>query len=236
MARADRLFHLLDALRRLPAPATATQLAQETEVSERTIYRDIEALRRSGARIDGAAGYGFVLEEDPALPPQSLTRLELEALTLGIASLRHMADPELARAGEMALSKITATLPERQGAQAAHAVLSTHRFELRRAPPVDLAVIRSACWDETALDLSYEDREGAQSLRRIWPLSIVYLDREQVLLAWCCLRQAYRHFIITRMLKVTATQESFRPRRVPMLREFTGALHRTPPRKPCDSR
>ena len=53
MARADRLFRLLDALRRLPNPVTAAQLARETEVSERTLYRDIEALRAGGALIDG---------------------------------------------------------------------------------------------------------------------------------------------------------------------------------------
>ena len=226
MARADRLFRLLDALRRLPPPATAAQLARATEVSERTIYRDIEALRVSGARIDGAAGYGFVLEEDPALPPQSLSRLELEALTLGIASLRHLADPDLAIAGERALAKITATLPECQSAQAAHAVLSAYRFAPRPRCPLDLTMIRAACWDENALDITYEDAGGEPSERRIWPLAIIYLEREQTLLAWCTLRQAHRQFILSRITAITATRENFRPRRVPLLREMIGELRR----------
>ena len=45
MARPDRLFRLLSALRSLPKPVTAARLAAETEVSERTLYRDIDTLR-----------------------------------------------------------------------------------------------------------------------------------------------------------------------------------------------
>lgn len=224
MARPDRLFRLLDTMRRLPAPVTATRLAEATEVSPRTIYRDIEALRAGGARIEGEAGFGYTLAEDPALPPQSLTRLEMEALTLGIAELRHLGDPELARAGEMAQAKIAASLPEARAHQAAHAILSSYRM-LRRAPaPVDLSVIRQACWEERALELDYIDREGVPSTRVIWPLSLVYLDAEQMLLAHCCLRGDYRQFIVARMVAVRPMSESFRPRRVPMLREFTAQI------------
>ena len=224
MARADRLFRLLDALRRLPAPATAERLATETEVSLRTIYRDIEALRASGARIEGAAGYGYTLAEDPALPPQNLTRLEIEALTLGMAELRHLGDPELARAGERALAKIAATLPETRAHQAAHAVLSSYRFHHRPPAPVDLSVIRTACWEEHALRLSYVDATGAETERRIWPLGLVYLDNQQMLLAWCCLRRDFRKFIVARMRAVAPDPESFRPRRVALLRAFTAQL------------
>lgn len=224
MPRPDRLFRLLDTLRRLPAPVTATRLAEATEVSPRTIYRDIEALRAGGARIEGEAGFGYTLAEDPALPPQNLTRLEMEALTLGIAELRHLGDPELARAGEMALAKIAATLPEARAHQAAHAILSSYRFARRAPAPVDLAVIRQACWEERALRLDYIDREGCPSTRVIWPLSLVYLDNEQMLLAHCCLRGGYRQFIVARMVAVAALDESFRPRRVPMLREFTAQI------------
>lgn len=224
MARADRLFRLLDALRRLPKPVTAEALARETEVSLRTLYRDIEALRAGGARIEGAAGYGYTLAEDPALPPQSLSRLEIEALTLGIAELRHLGDPELARAGERALAKITATLPEARAHQAAHAVLSSYRFFARAPAPVDLAAIRAASWEERALLLRYRDRDGAESERVIWPLGLVYLDNELMLLAWCCLRRAFRQFIVARMIAVAPHAESFRPRRVALLREFTAEL------------
>ena len=220
MARSDRLFRLLTALRTLPQPVTAARLSSETEVSARTLYRDIDTLRAGGALIDGAAGLGYTLTEDPALPPQMFTRLEVEALVLGLAEVRLAGDQALAKAAEAALAKITATLPERIQRQAVHAVQQTYRFEKRPAAPAHLAVIRGACWDERALDITYTDRDGSQTQRVIWPLSVVFLDRTLLLLAWCTWRQDFRRFKLDLMGNVTLTNTSFRPRRVPLLREF----------------
>jgi predicted DNA-binding transcriptional regulator YafY len=218
------LFRLLDALRTLPQPVTAARLAEATEVSERTLYRDIDTLRAGGALIDGAAGLGYTLTEDPALPPQMFTRLEVEALVLGLAEVRLAGDPALARAAEVALAKITATLPERVQRQAIHAVQQTYRFEKRAPAPAHLAVVRQACWDERALEVTYLDRDGSQTRRRIWPLSVVFLDRTLMLLAWCTLRQDFRRFHLGRLADITETAESFRPRRVALLRDFLKQL------------
>jgi predicted DNA-binding transcriptional regulator YafY len=220
MARSDRLFRLLDALRRLPPPVTAARLAEETGVSPRTLYRDIETLRAGGALIDGTSGYGYTLTEDPALPPQMFTQLEVEALVLGLAEVRMAGDPALVQAAESALAKITATLPERVQRQAVHAVQQTYRFERRPAAPASLALVRQACWDEAALEITYTDNAGATTTRQIWPLSVVFLDRTLMLLAWCCLRQGYRKFQLHQIAEATLTGDSFRPRRVAMLRDF----------------
>ncbi len=224
MSRPDRLFRLLTALRTLPQPITAARLAEETEVSPRTLYRDIETLRAGGALIDGAAGLGYTLTEDPALPPQMFTRLEVEALVLGLAEVRLAGDPALAKAAEAAQAKIIATLPERIQRQAIHAVQQTYRFEKRAPAPATLPLIRHACWDERALDITYQDRADAQTQRRIWPLSVVFLDRTLMLLAFCTLRQGFRRFRLEAMAEVTLTDASFRPRRVPLLREFVFEL------------
>lgn len=226
MSRADRLFRLLTALRTLPQPVTAARLAEETEVSPRTLYRDIASLRAGGALIDGAAGLGYTLTEDPALPPQMFTQLEVEALVLGLAEVRLAGDPALAKAAEVALAKITATLPERVQRQAIHAVQMTYRFEKRPAAPAHLALIRQACWDERALDLAYTDAHGHQTQRRIWPLSVVFLDRVLLLLAFCTLRQDFRRFRLDLMSGVTLSEDSFRPRRVALLRDFLDQLRR----------
>ncbi|OZA07293.1 MAG: transcriptional regulator [Rhodobacterales bacterium 17-64-5] len=218
MSRPDRLFRLLHALRTLPQPITAARLAAETEVSPRTLYRDIETLRAGGALIDGAAGLGYTLTEDPALPPQMFTRLEVEALVLGLAEMRLAGDPALARAAEAAQAKIIATLPERVQRQALHTVQQTYRFERRPPAPPHLPLIRQACWDESALDITYTDRAGTRTRRRIWPLSVVFLDRSLMLLAFCTLRQGFRRFHLDAMSGVTLTAESFRPRRVALLR------------------
>lgn len=220
MPRADRLFRLLAALRTLPAPATAARLADETGVSPRQLYRDIEALRAGGALIDGAAGYGYVLVEDPALPPQMLTRLEVEALSIGLAQVRLVADPALAKAADTALSKIIATLPDRVQAQALHTAHQVFRYDQHPRPPDHMVALRDAIWDERALNFSYRDLHGQDTQRKIWPLSVVFLDRSVMCLAFCHLRQGFRRFHLHAMSDVTLLQEHFRPRRVPLLRQM----------------
>lgn len=224
MPRSDRLFRLLHAMRTLPAPITAARLAEVTEVSVRSIYRDIGALRAAGARIEGEAGYGYALSEDPALPPQSFTRIEIEALLLGLAEAGNSGDAEIAAAAETAQAKIIARLPERQQREAAHAVQFVYRADRRQVPQRDIAAIRAACWDERALDLSYRAKDGRLTARRIWPLTIAYLDNRLLVLGWCLLRQDYRQFRIDRIEAVTPADESFRPRRVPLLRAYAAGF------------
>ena len=97
MAKSDRLFCLLHLIRGLTPPVTAARLAGDMEVSERTIYRDIDSLRAAGARIDGEAGLGYTMVEDLALPPQTFTQIEIEALTLGLSDVSQRGDVDLAQ-------------------------------------------------------------------------------------------------------------------------------------------
>ena len=224
MPKSDRLFRLLSAFRMLPQPVTAARLAEETGVSERTLYRDIRSLRAGGALIDGEAGAGYTLTEDPALPPQMFTRLEVEALVLGLAEVAQSGDALLAKAAAEAQGKIIATLPDRVQRQAIHAVSRSYRFEPRNQAPPHLHLLREAAWDEHAVDLTYRDASGHQTARRIWPLGTVFLDREVQVLAFCCLRQDFRRFKVAQMSDVRLTDESFRPRRVPLLRAFLDRL------------
>lgn len=229
MPRADRLLRLLTAFRRLPQPVTAERLAEETGVSVRTLYRDIESLRAGGALIDGAAGLGYTLTEDPALPPQMFTRLELEALVLGLAQVRQMGEAALTDAAEGAMAKITATLPERVQRQAVHAISRSYRFDKRPRVPDHTALIRQACWDEAELEITFADVKGTTSQRVIRPLAIVYFDNALVCLAWCCLRQDFRRFDLARISAPKRTGASFRPARVPLLRDYTARIRQFVP-------
>ena len=219
MSKATRLIKLLHELRMHSPPVTAQILSEAMDVSERTIYRDIDALREAGAVIDGEAGFGYTLTEDPALPPQMFSHDEIEALVLGLREVTEIADPMLAEAAESALAKLRATLPDRLKSRLEHAVLYAKRFHERPEITVDLAMIRHAAWEEIALDIDYQDQAGAASTRRIYPLSIIYFDQTLVLLSWCCLRRADRLFRLDRIKSVKLSDESYRPKRVPMLRD-----------------
>ncbi len=223
MSRTHRLFQLMTTLRRLPPPVTAAQLAQETGVSERTLYRDIDTLRGLGAVIDGAAGYGYRLIEDAHLPPLGFDDEELEALILGLREVAAVGDPALSEAASTALAKLRARLPERQAHRMRHAVLTAHRFAPPPAPTIDARALRKACWDEEQVRFAYTDKEGSATEREVKPLSITLFDNSHCLLAWCLLRKDFRAFRLDRMDALTRTGRSFRPGRVPLLRAYTEA-------------
>lgn len=219
MSRSVRLIQLLQEIRLHEPPVTAETLAHAMQVSERTIYRDIDTLREAGAIIEGAAGYGFSLTEDPAMPPQIFTREEIEALVLGLREVQSIADPSLASAAEHALAKLHSTLPPRLKNHLKHAVLHAKKFRDRPILSIDPALIRQAAWQELAIDIDYCDVTGKHSSRRLYPLSIVYMDTSLVLLSYCCLRKATRVFRLDRINSISITDESFHPNRVRLLRK-----------------
>ena len=100
MRRADRLFQIIQVLRRSRNPLTADAIAEELETSKRTIYRDIATLIGQRVPIRGEAGMGYILEKGFDLPPLMLTPDEIEAAVLGAQWVAGHADPVLARAAE----------------------------------------------------------------------------------------------------------------------------------------
>src|SRR5215510_2798410 len=113
MRRADRLFQIIQVLRRTRKPLTADAIAAELETSKRTIYRDIATLIGQRVPIRGEAGMGYILEKGFDLPPLLLTPDEIEAAVLGAQWVAGNADPVLARAAEDLKAKIADTVPER---------------------------------------------------------------------------------------------------------------------------
>jgi len=227
MSRSVRLIQLLQEIRLHEPPVTAETLADAMSVSERTIYRDIETLRESGAVIEGTAGYGFSLTEDPAMPPQIFTREEIEALVLGLSEVQAVADPALASAAKNALAKLRGTLPPRLKQHLKHSVLHAKRFHERPVLRINPARIREAAWQEFAIDINYRDAKNKQSFRRVYPLSIVFLDSALVMLSYCTLRKATRVFRLDRIDSVAICDESFHPNRVKLLKKAIEDVHKT---------
>src|ERR1019366_381233 len=109
MRRADRLFRIVQFLRagRLQ---TARGLAEKLQVSERTIYRDVQDLQLAGVPIEGEAGVGYTLRRDYDLPPLMFNAREITALVLGSRMVVAWCDADLAEAANDALRKIEAVL------------------------------------------------------------------------------------------------------------------------------
>lgn len=220
-------------MRIMPAPITAVRLAEETGVSLRSLYRDIDSLRAAGARIEGERGYGYRLIEDYSLPPQTFDRTEIEALALGLAEVKHMGDSALAKAATSVIAKIAATLPDEGEQHLFHAISQVYRPDARFSSSAELDLIREACWKERAVSLRYADKGHAVTERTILPLAVMYTDRTLTVLAWCCLREAFRMFRTDRIIEIRLAGSSFRPRRASMLRDYLAELNSQERQKPA---
>ncbi|ODN70473.1 helix-turn-helix transcriptional regulator [Methylobrevis pamukkalensis] len=219
MRRADRLFEIIQLMRR-KGTVRARDLAEILEVSERTIYRDIQDLAASGVPIEGEAGVGYVMKAGFDLPPLMFKESEIEALVLGARIVESWADSELAAAASDALAKIEAVVPERlRGFMAETALLApaTHHME---PLSFDVGDLRRALRNLLRIRFSYTDVQGQPTMRAVRPLSLAYFGPVWVLAAWCELREDFRTFRLDRMRDFSVTEERFRPERGKTLHDF----------------
>ena len=194
MRRADRLFQIIQILRRHRGPVTSEVIAEELETSKRTVYRDIADLMAQRVPIRGEAGVGYVLENGFDLPPLMLTQVEVEAAVLGAQWVASRGDPELARAAEDLIAKIGATVPERLRPLVMEP--ATRAAPAWRSLPdrLDMAAARRAIHDGRKIRLSYRDEQDRETARTVWPFAVGYHEAVRLLLAWCELRGDFRSF------------------------------------------
>lgn len=210
MRRADRLFEILQLLRRTRRPVSAQVIAEELEVSKRTIYRDIATLMAQRVPITGEAGIGYVLERGFDMPPLMLTRDELDAAALGAAWVASRGEPELARAALDLMAKIEAILPEHLRPCLLEPATSIAPIARPVTDSIPCAPLRAAIRAGHKVELGYRDTGCAVTRRIVWPVVLGYRDAGRILAAWCELRGAFRYF---RAERITFAREL--PDRIP---------------------
>jgi predicted DNA-binding transcriptional regulator YafY len=224
MRRADRLFQIVHLLRRDRA-TTAAQLANELEVSERTIYRDVQDLMASGVPIQGEAGVGYALPAHFDLPPLMFTAIELEALVLGARMVQGFADDELQRAARSALAKVETVAPRALAAAAADSKLLVPDLPFDANFGPTLALLRKALRSRHVVHMTYRDEGGARSERDVWPLGLAYWGKVWTLVAWCELRGGFRSFRLDRVDAATTTVRRFHDEPGKRLEDFLAQVH-----------
>lgn len=217
MRRADRLFQIIQILRRSSRPVTADAIASELETSKRSVYRDIAALIGQRVPIRGEAGVGYVLERGFDLPPLMLTADELEAAVLGAQWVEGHGDPSLARAAKDLIAKIGAAVPPHLRPLLLDA--SARAVPGWPIPPdrLDAGLARAWIRSGRKMAITYRDVEDRETERVIWPIAIGYLNSARLLVGWCELRGDFRHFRLDRVADAQYLDERF-PERPAVLR------------------
>jgi predicted DNA-binding transcriptional regulator YafY len=220
LSRAARLLELLQAFRRYKRPVSGAALAEELGVSLRTIYRDIETLKAQGAAIDGEAGVGFVLKPGFMLPPLMFSEDEIEALVLGSRWVAERTDQPLGQAARNALVKIAAVLPPDLKAGLDESTLMVGPGAPLAAGESELPVICDAVRRQRKLTISYADVNGNCTDRVIWPIALAFFDQARVIVAWCELRDDFRHFRADRILGLKVEVNGYPQRRAVLMKQW----------------
>ena len=213
MRRADRLFQIIQVLRRTGKPLTAEAIASELETSKRTIYRDISTLIGQRVPIRGEAGTGYVLEKGFDMPPLMLTPDEIEAAVLGAQWVAGRADPVLAKAALDLIAKIVETVPERLQPLALEPASRTPLKRSDRQDSIDMTRLRAHIHASKKVLLHYCDEQGRDSRRTVWPIAVGYLETVRHLAGWCELRKDFRSFRIDRIAQAVFLDEKYPERR-----------------------
>ena len=217
MRRADRLFQIIQILRRTRGPLTAEAIAAELETSKRTVYRDIASLMAQRVPIRGEAGMGYVLDSGFDLPPLMLTADEIEAAVLGAQWVAGRGDPQLARAAEDLLAKIAAAVPERLRPYVLEPATRVRPAWRPATDGLDMGRVRAAIRSGRKIAIRYRDEQERETLRTIWPAAAGYLDTVRIVAAWCELRGDFRQFRTDRVLDADFLDERY-PERPAVLR------------------
>jgi predicted DNA-binding transcriptional regulator YafY len=185
MRRADRLFQIIQILRRSTRPVTAAALAQELEVSKRTVYRDVADLIGQRVPIEGEAGFGYLIASDYDMPPLMLTPDEVEAVMLGAQWVAGRSDKALANAARDLIAKIAAVVPERLRPFIAEPGVGVKPTVAEPAESVDPSRLRLAIREGRKLRLRYRSGAGEETERTVWPVVLGYAETTRMLVAWC---------------------------------------------------
>lgn len=220
MRRAERLFQIIQILRRSRRPVTAHDLAEELETSLRTIYRDMAELLAQRVPIRGEAGVGYILEAGFDMPPLMLTPDEIEAAVLGAQWVLSRGDPALARGARDLIAKIEAVVPEHLRPIILSSSLMAPGAAASAVDALDMEKVRTSIRKRRKLRVSYSDERGEVTGRTIWPIGVAYFEAVRPIVAWCELRKDFRHFRTDRIKNAEFLEEVFSGRTETLLADW----------------
>jgi predicted DNA-binding transcriptional regulator YafY len=205
---------------------TGEELAERLNVTTRSVRRDVERLRDLGYPVHASTGHGggYQLGAGAALPPLLLDPDEAVAMAV---CLRLAAGGSVAGVGESALralSKLDQVMPSRLRSQvsAVHDATVTLPSNSSDSPvePDVLMTLARACRDREHVEVSYVDRAGNPTRRRLEPYQLVTTGRRWYLLAFDRDRADWRSLRLDRMADVTARGSTFTARPAPDAAEY----------------
>ena len=217
MNRTDRLYAIDEALRRVsPRGTTAARLAEDLEISVRTIKRDVSALQQAGVPIWArpGPGGGYVLDASASLPPVAFTAAQAVALAVTLAAFP---GGPFAVDARNAAAKVLDTLGPAARDRAellANRIWTLTAAGDKRARPQVLRSIERSLVENLALAIMYRSHDGSTTRRVVQPIIVSWTDGRWYLVAHCKLRDDIRWFPLERIERADLTRDHYEARPV----------------------
>ena len=207
----DRLIGILSILLQKEM-VTAPELAEQFEVSRRTINRDIESLCKAGIPIKTSqgAGGGISIMNGYRMDRTILTSRDMQMIMAGLRSLDSVAGSSYY--GQL-MEKIQAGSSELVSGKESILIDLSSWYKTTLAPKISM--IQDAIETRHLLEFKYFAPSG-ESNRTIEPYYIVFKWTSWYVYGWCLKRKDYRLFKLNRMDKVLVSDKGFECRNVPL--------------------
>lgn len=220
MRRADRLFKIVNFLRGRSRAITARRIAEEFEICDRTVYRDIRDLIDSGVPIYGEAGVGYMIDKSYSIPPLIFDVEEIEALVLGASIVSSWTDKEFGKIANRALDKIKNVLPQELKAELESTAIISLPSRAKLPWTVSFSEIRKSIRQKIKLKIEYEREDGEKSVRTIRPLALVFFSPVWLLTGWCEIREDFRSFRLDRISDLKILPYKFKNEKGKTLQDY----------------
>lgn len=221
MNRIDRISAMLIQLQSKKI-VKGQDIADRFGISLRTVYRDIKTLEEAGVPILSEAGSGYSLMEGYRLPPVMFTKAEAQSFLIADKLVEKLTDPSTHKLYQEALFKIKAVL---RFDEKSHIENMAEHIEVYNSPyiPKDQqvsdfiqSVLRCISQKKVIIMSYFANHSQENTSRKIEPVGIFLMAGHWYLIAYCWLRNDYRHFRFDRMTNITTTDESFRLQHRPL--------------------
>lgn len=211
MNRIDRLFGITTLLQSRRYVAAET-IAEKFGISIRTVYRDIRALTEQGIPVAFEQNKGYFIMKGYFVPPVSFTSEEANALLLMETVVYAFSDRSIQQHYNSALNKVKAVLrhPQKEKLEALNDMMHMRLPSFVKHDYEYLSGLQQAISSKTVIRIAYQNAREESSTRELEPIGLIFYSLHWHLIAWCHLRNEYRDFRVSRIVKLEITEEPFR--------------------------
>jgi predicted DNA-binding transcriptional regulator YafY len=210
MNRVDRLFGILTLLQS-KRYVTGEKIAEKYGISVRSVYRDIKALNELGIPVSFEPHRGYFIVNGYFLQPVSFSTEEANALLLMESIVSAFADKSIQHHYSSALTKIKSVLRTSQKDS-----IERLADNIKLQVPVCfvqnfdyLTRIQQAISSQKILEIGYTNKQEEVSVRKMEPIGLIFYALSWHLIGWCHNKKDYRDFRVSRILRLSCTEENF---------------------------